>query len=416
MSLKDDKIKDLFSSKLNGFEPEVPASVWSGLDQVLSQPEASPKADNEISVAKKSTLKHTLIAVGLAASVAVGIYNLPLNQEQEVGGPAIVEGTNKNSFKPTENSNNSLIEDVLLKSQSTPRRTLAIINTKKGEVVEPKELKEPSISKLLDARMASPEASSAAEMHGIDEELAESPLPFLPKFLREDIVLAMDANAGVLASDVNSQPGNILFSRDVRSAEFIDVLNNQKDEYELNHRLPVSVGLTVAKKLSKDFSVETGLVFTYLSSDIKSNQAVNLKEKQTFGYLGVPLYVNYSFYRMKKADFYISLGAVIQKDIFGRYTSNLNVMRSQLDAVGMDEFVRQVIYAEPTSIKENISQSHWQLSSHVGVGASYPIYRQLRIYTTVGGAYYFDAHNEYRTIFSDRKFQLDLNLGLKVDF
>ena len=42
--MENDKIKDLFSSKLKDFEVDVPASVWGGLDVLLSQQRA-PTAD-----------------------------------------------------------------------------------------------------------------------------------------------------------------------------------------------------------------------------------------------------------------------------------------------------------------------------------------------------------------------------------
>ena len=44
MEVEKDKIKDLFSSKLENFEPEVPATIWGGLDQLLSN-QPVPSAD-----------------------------------------------------------------------------------------------------------------------------------------------------------------------------------------------------------------------------------------------------------------------------------------------------------------------------------------------------------------------------------
>ena len=63
-----------------------------------------------------------------------------------------------------------------------------------------------------------------------------------------------------------------------------------------------------------------------------------------------------------------------------------------------------------------ISQHNPQISVNAGVGLSYPIYDRLRLYGKVGGAYYFDAKNEYKTIYSDRKIVMDLNVGLRYEF
>ena len=67
-------------------------------------------------------------------------------------------------------------------------------------------------------------------------------------------------------------------------------------------------------------------------------------------------------------------------------------------------------------MKESIKQANPQFSANVGIRGAYPIYKKLYLYGTIGGAYYFDAGNKYSTIYSDRKIQLDFNLGVKFDF
>ena len=104
---------------------------------------------------------------------------------------------------------------------------------------------------------------------------------------------------------------------------------------------------------------------------------------------------------------------MMQKDIFGRYTSTFALGEG---LVGVNAQGVDAIYSESRHLKKNISQSNWQFSTHMNIGVAYPIYRRMYFYSQLGGAYYFDANNEYRTIFSDRKFQLDLNLGIRFDF
>lgn len=422
MELDNDNIKDLFSSKLNGFEPEVPASVWGGIDQLLSQvPSSGPTPDASASQASNVTtavaksggaaLKTTLIAASVAASVATGVYLVYDLGDADV--PQIVE-----EIQPKEivipSQEEEMIEEpttkVLAQSDfvrprvATRHAQVAVEDNQEEETVETAQVE------VLDAKEEA--KIEETEVLGVEEAEALLPLPSLPKFLSQDISIGVRTNAGALSSSVNENGGDLLFSKNDRSSQFADALKDENKEYDLDHKQPISVGLTVSKSLSRNLSLETGLMFTYLSSRIRSNSSANIKEEQNFGYLGIPIYLNYTFYELHKAKFYISLGAMMQKDVYGRYTSRFVNGAGVLDGI----IPASAIYSEPSYLKKNISQSHWQLSSHLNVGVSYPIYRKLYIYTSVGGAYYFDAGNEYRTIYSDRQFQLDLNLGLRFDF
>lgn len=423
MALGDDKIKDLFSSKLNGFEPEVPASVWGGIDQLLSQlppaqaPEpTSSQATNATTVAKTggAALKTTLIAVGVAASVATGVF---LAYDSKVGDvPHIVEEVTPKEIVEeiapmdvVEENTKVLAQADFVRSTSVAKhnRASAPANSVYGE--ETAEVKIASVKAIEEKAEVEEQTESLISEH---QEEAEILAPSIPKFLKEDISIGVRASLGVSSSRVKESGGDMLFSRNDRSSEFMDMLKAENKEYELSHNLPISVGLTVSKQLSSSFSLETGLVFTYLSSNIKSTSDLEIKEKQTFGYLGIPIYLNYNFLELHKAKFYISLGAMMQKDVYGRYTSRLAGGQYML-GLGIPA---DVLYGESADLKRSISQSHWQFSSHFAIGASYPIYRKVFVYTSVGGAYYFDAGNEYRTIYSDKKFQMDVNLGLRVDF
>ena len=61
-----------------------------------------------------------------------------------------------------------------------------------------------------------------------------------------------------------------------------------------DHHQPVSAGFSVRKELGKGFSVETGLTYTFLASDLHyegDSEAVS----QKLHYLGIPLRANWNF-------------------------------------------------------------------------------------------------------------------------
>lgn len=178
------------------------------------------------------------------------------------------------------------------------------------------------------------------------------------------------------------------------------------DNYsEMEHDQPVSFGLTLSKQISDKLSVESGLTYSYLSSRVRNaNANFRVEETQKIHYLGIPVNLNYTLFTFNNFNIYASLGGMLEKDIYGEYRK-LGVGESA-------DFNSSAQEEEMTKI----SQRNPQISVNAGVGLSYPLIQNLRVYGKAGGAYYFDAGNQYKTIYSDRKIVMDLNIGLRYEF
>ena len=94
---------------------------------------------------------------------------------------------------------------------------------------------------------------------------------------------------------------------------------------------------------------------------------------------------------------------MVEKDIHGEFKTVLNNYQNEFNAYDV-------------SSSRKIRQQYPQYSVNAGLGISYPIYQRFGLYGKVGGAYYFNTANEYKTIYSDKKIILDLRLGLRYDF
>ena len=174
---------------------------------------------------------------------------------------------------------------------------------------------------------------------------------------------------------------------------------------EMEHDQPVSFGITLSKSIFDNLFIESGLTYTYLSSRLRNaNANFRIEETQKIHYLGIPVNLNYTLFSVKRFNLYASVGGMLEKDLYGEYRK-----------LGTGETLDFNSTAEEEEVKK-ISQRNPQLSVNAGVGLSYPLMQHLRIYGKVGGAYYFDAGNEYKTIYSDRKIVMDLNIGLRVEF
>ncbi len=174
---------------------------------------------------------------------------------------------------------------------------------------------------------------------------------------------------------------------------------------EMEHDQPISFGLTLSKAITDNLSIESGLTYTYLSSRLKNaNDNFRVEETQKIHYLGIPVNINYTLFTFNRFKIYASLGGMLEKDIYGEYRKLGTGETADFNSTAEEEEVT------------TISQRNPQLSVNAGVGLSYPFIQKLRIYGKVGGAYYFDAGNQYKTIYSDRKIIMDLNIGLKYEF
>lgn len=416
-----DKIKDLFSSKLKDFEPEVPASLWGGLDQLLSQQAApadpssasssSSSSGSSVATASKvSLIKTALITIGVAAAVVTGVLlipkgsNLVVPEEPKV---ATIEEIVRDTIK---------LDDTTI--VISPRPAIRPIIARAELQQEKKAVVDVQVS--TPSQQPQKESGKPEKKEDVAKEKSlrssgdHKEVRLLPKKNSgSGLSVGLSTNSALFGQNINQNGGRLLFSYPTRGKFFNDALAKENKEFKLQHNLPISFGLKVSKSITPNLSLETGIVYTYLSSKITSNSAFNIRENQYFHYLGVPLTLNYKFYELGKAKFYLSAGGMVQKDIKGQYESKIAYTESTLIVMGLP---RDLYYSEPYYIKESIKQANPQFSANVGIGGAYPIYKKLYLYGTIGGAYYFDAGNKYSTIYSDRKIQLDFNLGVKFDF
>lgn len=431
----EDKIKDIFSSKLTNFEPDVPVDMWDRIDQDLPlQQTVMPR--------RKIFLRRTLtFAAGIAAVACLGILFL-INDgnvaEQLSSGTPMEDHTpiffdNKGEQQRAgeiradakASSNKSLYANAIVLSSSheniSPVEPVDNSTTQEKGISEQEPVQniasEPENKKVDEKTLK--EKIEAFERLGQDIGEKQPSSDGYSKTEKSGKGFALMIGGGSGLSDIDDKrtpaPSNFLkyammgdLTEDATITTDVQELR-RKGQVKIDHSQPVSFGLKVNKRFNNDVSIETGIVYTYLHSKIKpveTSDAYKAEGDQKFHYLGLPVSVNYTFARLEKAEFQISLGAMIQKDVAGKIEGDQEIKDLYIDNSATQE----------DKISEKISQDKPQFSFMANVGASYPIYDKLNVYATVGGAYYPDAGNEYPTIYSDKKLQLDLNLGLKLKF
>lgn len=178
----------------------------------------------------------------------------------------------------------------------------------------------------------------------------------------------------------------------------IGIFNQGKSvKTEYKHRLPVRIGLNVAYRLTDRLSVESGVSYTRLSSDMKDGTKNNYSSSsQKLDYIGVPLNVKYRAFGYRRLSVYASAGLLTEKCVSGKTTHEY------------------VISGEKKKHEaEDVAAKPWQLSVNAALGAQFDVLRNVGVYVEPGVSYYFDDRSPLSTIYKEKPLNFNLNLGVR---
>lgn len=164
----------------------------------------------------------------------------------------------------------------------------------------------------------------------------------------------------------------------------------------VHYSLPLSFGLKVRDNFSKNLSIETGLVYTYLQTDFSNSGFVTTDARLGLHYLGIPLKLIVKLWNNKQWEVYVSGGGTIEKGLRSVYQQNQT-----------SSFQTMVTTAE-TSI------TGIQLSLNSTAGVSYKINRNLGIFFEPNFSYYFN-NDQPVSIRSKQPDVFSLELGVRYD-
>lgn len=171
-------------------------------------------------------------------------------------------------------------------------------------------------------------------------------------------------------------------------------------ETDIRHRLPVRAGISFAYNINEKISLESGLSYTSLVSDIKEGSKNHYyMGEQKLHYIGIPLNLKYRVLSWNKLDFYTSAGVLAEKCVSAKLHK---------------EFILD--QQNKGSQSENISDKPMQWSVNASLGAQYRVINPLSIFIEPGISYYFDDGTSIETIYKDKPLNFNLNLGIRVTF
>lgn len=432
--------KEDIHDRLGNFETDAPDGLWEAIHQRMAQTEPAQAEKRQTPFVLQPALRRTACAAAACLALVAGYQYFADGGKETVSGVKVAQGgvadisTNryvaKNAVAPaatvyaqTQNSP-AVLQPNGRVEQTADAAVLPTQNNESAQISTPQHLN-PSTSQPLNpstSQHPNPSTSqhpnpSTSQPHNPSTPQPLNPSTSLLAYTPADNsrgrhegaaarwTLSTSATTGMGASSVTNStatyveavgPDNVIWADNPQLG--IGIFNQGKSvKTEYKHRLPVRVGLNVAYRLTDRLSVESGVSYTRLSSDMKDGTKNNYSSgSQKLDYIGVPLNVKYRAFGYRRLSVYASAGLLTEKCVSGKTTHEY------------------VISGEKKKHEaEDVAAKPWQLSVNAALGAQFDVLRNVGVYVEPGVSYYFDDRSPLSTIYKEKPLNFNLNLGVR---
>lgn len=432
--------KEDIHDSLGNFETDAPDGLWEAIHQRMAQTEPAQTEKRPAPFVLQPALRRTACAAAACLALIAGYQYFADGGKETVSGVKVAQGgvadipTNryvaKNAVAPaatvyaqTQNSpavlqpNGRVEQTADAIAQPTQNDESAQISTSQHLNPSTSQHPNPSTSQHPDPSTSQHHNPSTPQPHNPSTSQPHNPSTSLLAYTPADNsrgrhegtaarwTLSTSATTGMGASSVTNStatyveavgPDDVMWADNPQLG--IGIFNQGKSvKTEYKHRLPVRVGINVAYRLTDRFSVESGVSYTRLSSDMKDGTKDNYSSgSQKLDYIGVPLNVKYRAFGYRRLSVYASAGLLTEKCVSGKTTHEY------------------VISGEKKKHEaEDVAAKPWQLSVNAALGAQFDVLRNVGVYVEPGVSYYFDDRSPLSTIYKEKPLNFNLNLGVR---
>lgn len=205
----------------------------------------------------------------------------------------------------------------------------------------------------------------------------------------------------LFASPVSLQRDQVHEMITVSSPGEVTLFSDEKDlNTEVRHRQPVRAGVSFRYDLGRRWSIETGLTYTMLSSDIDAGSEFRrcLIERKLH-YIGIPLNASYDFLQKKRWSMYATAGGMLEKCVSGREVA---------------EYVSNGVTSSTDTHEISVRELQWSVNA--AVGAEFNFTPLIGIFAEPGVSWFFGNGSQIETIYQDRPFNFNFRVGLRFSF
>lgn len=200
-----------------------------------------------------------------------------------------------------------------------------------------------------------------------------------------------------MMSDANPIPALLKLSDE--EARLLPRADVPPVKHEKHHR-PVKVGLSVQYQLNDQWSLQTGITYSRLTSDF-TKEAMSYTEttKQKLHYIGIPVSVSYSVWRNKNINVYVKAGGEVEKLVKGSAATNHTDERGERSRHSADVHEGRPVF-----------------STHAAAGVEYRPGQVVGIYVEPGLDYHIKNGSGISSSYTDKPLNVNLNVGARITF
>ena len=424
--------KEDIHDRLGNFETDAPDGLWEAIHQRMAQTERAQAEKRQTPFVLQPALRRTACAAAACLALVAGYQYFADGGKETASGVKVAQGgvadiptsryVAKNAVAPaatvyaqTQNSpavlqpNGRVEQTADAIAQPTQNGESAQISTSQHLNPSTSQPLNPSTPQPLNITTPQPHNPSTSQPHNPSTSLLAYTPADNSRGRHEGAAarwtLSTSAMTGMGASSVTNStatyveavgPDDVIWADNPQLG--IGIFNQGKSvKTEYKHRLPVRVGLNVAYRLTDRLSVESGVSYTRLSSDMKDGTKDNYSSgSQKLDYIGVPLNVKYRAFGYRRLSVYASAGLLTEKCVSGKTTHEY------------------VISGEKKKHEaEDVAAKPWQLSVNAALGAQFDVLRNVGVYVEPGVSYYFDDRSPLSTIYKEKPLNFNLNLGVR---
>ena len=214
--------------------------------------------------------------------------------------------------------------------------------------------------------------------------------------LNQNTVMNMSPVTGITRQNASVALRSASLENEWKVPENLSV--GQMKSYTPTFHYPITFGLTVDIPLTRLFSLQTGLTYTYLLSEIQGNQenATSWTLDQSLHYLGLPLSLAVDMVNHRSWRVYAAAGGGLEKGLCALQHSEL----------------RNSLTGEYSTANTIQSVSGVQPYAAASFGLAYTFASRWQVYFQPALNYYFDT-NQPMSIRTKKPFSLNLGAGFR---
>ena len=401
--------KEDIHDRLGNFETDAPDGLWEAIHQRMAQTERAQAEKRQTPFVLQPALRRTACAAAACLALVVGYQYFADGGKETANGVKQAGGDGMIAVGGTVASDNSRYVASKPATASIVATNLAGVRVAKNGVTPAAVYAQTQNDESAQISTPQPLNPSTSQPHTPSTSLLAYTPADNSRGRHEGAAarwtLSTSATTGMGASSVTNStatyveavgPDNVIWADNPQLG--IGIFNQGKSvKTEYKHRLPVRVGFNVAYRLTDRLSVESGVSYTRLSSDMKDGTKDNYSSgSQKLDYIGVPLNVKYRAFGYRRLSVYASAGLLTEKCVSGKTTHEY------------------VISGEKKKHEaEDVTAKPWQLSVNAALGAQFDVLRNVGVYVEPGVSYYFDDRSTLSTIYKEKPLNFNLNLGVR---